>query len=105
MVNEPNGDTTGSDVEWTPVTFPEGVTRQGLAAFCLWEQEFGFTREDVEMHRYEADMHREALLAGTESADAEVKKELHSRLHDWHVSMADRLESLLPTEEDPEEGK
>ncbi len=63
--------------------------RKRFAAACLHEQLFGFTREDVENHRG-----RSAHLHVT-GIDCEDKL----RMADWHDSMADRIEALLPPEE------
>lgn len=56
-----------------------------LAALCLHEQEFGFTRTDVTMHREAAQRcFTDGQTVGPGS------------LEHWHNSMADRIEALLP---------
>ena len=61
-------------------TEPEDVSRHGLAALCLHEQEFGFTREDVELIRTVA---------------------WRVPFAPWNdvLNIADRIEALLPPEE------
>jgi hypothetical protein len=78
---KPNGDEA-----WRPVTLPQGVSRQGLAAFCLWEQEFGFTRNDV------AGL-RELMNLADGLAD---NYEVTGRAALWLKALADRIEALLP---------
>lgn len=73
---------------------PNGVpvlawNRHKTAARCLYGQPFGFTRSDVENHRMMAD-HADAKGAITHAA-ARITA-------DWHRSMADRIEALLPPE-------
>jgi hypothetical protein len=53
-----------------------------LAALCLHGQPFGFTREDVEMLRYSAENTRDNYAAQD------------------YLSLADRLEALLPPKDD-----
>ena len=58
-----------------------------LAAFCLHGQPFGFTREDAACHRgYASALRKEG---GPTSA-----------IESWHASMADRIEALLPPDEE-----
>ena len=84
---------------WTP------ETRHAAAAVCLHGQEYGFTREDVRRHRAMAGGARETLekhknpptsgaacLAWQRAIDHG-----HERI-EWHESMADRIEALLPPE-------
>ncbi len=60
-----------------PLYFP---TKNGIAAVNLHEQEFGFTREDVDNIRWAGDIHGPWV------------KELRD--------LADRIEALLPREEE-----
>ena len=60
----------------------------GVAAYLLHGQPFGFTREDVVNHR-------EAAAACVTRGQTIGP----GSLHDWHASMADRIEALLPPEE------
>ena len=60
----------------------------GLAAYCLHDQSFGFTREDVEMHR------QAATIQGELNQFHDLA--LLERRSLWHTSMADRIEALLP---------
>ena len=59
-----------------------------LAAFCLHNQPFGFTREDAINHR-----------EGAKACVLQWQTIGPGSLHDWHESMADRIEALLPPEE------
>ena len=61
------------------------LTPYGLAALCLHGQPNGFTREDAENHR---------SCAGFLSKAAAYRV-----LAEWHHSMADRIEALLPPED------
>jgi hypothetical protein len=54
---------------------------RAVAALCLHDQPFGFTREDVARLRFEAQY--------------EVS-------HEWYTSLADRIEALLPPKSDDE---
>ena len=62
------------------VVLPEGITRIGLAAFCLHKQPFGFTREDVEVLT-------DAVGSVYSSMEGSAKL----------LSIADRIEALPPT--------
>jgi hypothetical protein len=66
----------------------KGDGHDGAAAMLLHGQPFGFTREDVVNHREAA----QACVARWQTIGP-------GSLHDWHRSMADRIEALLPTEE------
>ena len=73
-----------------PVPFgemPEGVSRQGLAAFCLYGQPFGFTRQDVVAIR-ETLEHQGCNCGENECS------------WPWQrlMLLADRIEALLPEE-------
>ena len=59
--------------------------RHGLAAICLYGQPFGFTREDVQMLRFLCDK------APYDEEDARLERAL--------LSLADRIEALLPPED------
>ena len=54
----------------------------GLGALCLHDQPNGFTREDAENHRTCASFLSKAAA--------------YRDLAEWHYSMADRIEALLP---------
>lgn len=79
----------GEDTEWRAVTLPEGITRQGLAAFCLYGQPFGFTREDVKVLKEVAEYETNLAYDDLRHADAWVAPML---------LLADRIEALLPPE-------
>ena len=66
--------------------------RHEVAAECLHEQPFGFTREDVEHHR------RLAGECGNSDGSSIVLFAQMEALSAWHLSMADRIEALLPPE-------
>ena len=90
-------------VEWAQDLPPKRLDqefRHGLAARCLHEQEFGFTREDVDRHRAtlpdtmpKHPSHHETILAYNTLVEW-----INSRVA-WRNSMADRLEVLLPPEQ------
>ena len=74
--------------------------RKAIAALCLHDQPFGFTREDVVRHRECAKRDREIFHVAGLSDDPEddyVEFEAAHRI-DWHESMVDRIEALLPPE-------
>ena len=82
---------------WSP---PPWASSHAIATYHLYEQPFGFTREDVQRHRdYAASLegslriHRMAPIKGSNGI-ARIESE-----RDWHVSIADRIEALLPPEE------
>lgn len=69
-----------------------GVT-QGAAALLLHDQPFGFTWEDVEHHK---------RLAGECGNSDGFSIDLLSQmeiLSAWHLSMADRIQALLPPQD------
>lgn len=72
-----------------------------MAACCLHGQEYGFTREDVKRHRNRAAYYRNwyqvAQPAGWDCTQEEM--DLRKAHGEWHDSMADRIEALLPPEE------
>ena len=81
------------------VTLPEGISRQGLAAYCLYGQEFGFTMEDVSDERETA---AELELYGRSCRGTVVDNDKASSLlarAQRHRDRADRIEALLPPEE------
>ena len=59
-----------------------------LAALCLHEQPFGFTQADATMHR---DAAHACITSGQTIGPGSM--------HEWHISMAERLEALLPPED------
>jgi len=65
-----------------------------LAAFCLHKQPFGFTKLDVDRHREQAEHRRRLKVEDSLYANA------HEEYATWHESMADRIEALLPPEND-----
>ena len=67
-----------------------GARMKQVAGACLYDQEYGFTWLDVFRHREQADYRRR--FAGTDPEWAPAHKEYA----DWHDSMADRIEELLP---------
>ncbi len=75
-----------------------------LAAMALHEQPFGFTREDAERHR------AYAQVKGDAAKQQRFKNHHLEEQAGWHKSMADRIEALLPPEENhgtaqsPDEG-
>lgn len=67
--------------------------KHGMAAHCLHDQPFGFTWEDVEHHR---------RLAGECGNSDGFSIDLLSQmeiLSAWHLSMADRIQALLPPQD------
>jgi len=81
---------------WAPISGDEeGETRHMTAALCLHEQPFGFTRLDAVNHRM---MAKAANRTARDFADG--KGLLAEREAAWHKSMADRIEALLPPEQD-----
>lgn len=79
---------------------PPGGIMHKVGAACLHKQPFGFTREDVARHRDKAvglqaslSLHRLGPVPGGNGV-AVIEAE-----RDWHESMADRIEALLPPEE------
>lgn len=66
-------------------------TRRGVAAFLLYTNEGGFTREDVKVLRKRADRQRKAACYYDYPLDAFTKA---ARTDD----LADRIEALLPPE-------
>lgn len=80
----------------------DGYTLQqsALAALCLHDQPSGFTREDVTRHRNRAKYYRENLAATVATWDfPQAERDSKRRHGEWHESMADRIEALLPPEE------
>ena len=76
-------------------TFDAPGDRHALAALCLHEQPFGFTREDVEVLRVAAPQHGEGCSATDlwpGPCDCGIEEGLLN-------SMADRIEALLPPDE------
>ncbi len=73
--------------------FVQNVERHAFAALCLHEQPFGFTRWDVRRHREQAGYRRRLMVEDPLYANA------HEEYADWHDSMADRIEALIPPEE------
>ena len=65
---------------------PENAPK--LVALLMYEQPFGFTREDATQHRESA----QACFTSGQTIGP-------GSMHDWHESMADRIEALLPPEE------
>lgn len=68
--------------------------RHGLAALCLHDQPFGFTREDVEIVRWAADEAEWSARRGPGQTQEEAEAEARARYED----LADRIEALLPPE-------
>ena len=68
-----------SDTVW------HGDARHALSAFCLHNQPFGFTREDVESLRIAAEEWEQAGDMG----------------HYWANGLANRIEALLPPKQNP----
>jgi len=68
----------------------EQCERHETAARALYGQPFGFTREDVEKLRGVAWVHDQvaAIAPGSGVEDC--------GLRDWAISLADRIEALLP---------
>jgi len=64
--------------------------RHGMAAACLYEQPFGFTHEDARAHRWQASTCRNKARGFPDGM------EMWTHDADWHESMADRIEALLP---------
>ena len=60
------------------------LTPHGLSALCLHGEAHGFTRQDVANHRTCARSLPHAAV--------------YRNLAEWHHSMADRIEALLPPE-------
>lgn len=98
---------TGDQVVIPEPLGAEGQVRHGLAALCLHDQPVGFTREDVTRHRAMASCVRDLLLTNSEPPSdsitgvvqwARATEHGEERI-DWHESMADRIEALLPPEE------
>ena len=79
--------------EWAPLVYGENMSDHSAAAVALHEQPFGFTRSDAFNHRTEAS----ALRRRAESD--KVARLAMLGVADWHESMADRIEALLPPEE------
>lgn len=84
---------------WIP---PEKVP--AVAALCLHGQPFGFTRFDSDRHRECAAGYDHALNAlrdyvagsGREAQAFASQEDEMRRNRQWHESMADRIEALLP---------
>jgi len=73
------------------------------AAMCLYGQPFGFTREDVRRHRNSAILLQEQLdRQGSKPTWDFPFDEIESAKFQmiWHISMANRIEALLPPEEE-----
>ena len=85
-----NGGRVGVTVKAYPLGGTTGDPRDlsALAALCLHGQHFGFTQEDVVNHREAAT----ACVALGQTIGP-------GSIHNWHASMADRIEALLPPEE------
>ena len=64
--------------------------RHAMAAACLYEKPFGFTKEDVDRHRWKAEQCRDRAKGFRDGT------EMWSHDAVWHDSMADRIEALLP---------
>lgn len=75
--------------EGESVNVPEGA-RHALAALALFDQPFGFTREDVRVLREAADRDDAELQAGNNARTDIDTVALRS--------LADRIEALLPSE-------
>ena len=83
----------------------------GKIAWMLHDQPYGFTREDVKRHRAGASHYRAEIKIHTfnfEQLDFtspshisahDLYIETYGELRDWHESMADRIEALLPPED------
>lgn len=61
-----------------------------VSAVYLARQPFGFTRLDVDRHREQEGTRRVQMVSDPNYRQA------HEELADWHRSMADRIEALLP---------
>lgn len=62
----------------------------GTVAALLFRQPFGFTWNDVDRHRTQAEWFREQMRAEPRWIDD------HRDDAEWHESMADRIAALLP---------
>lgn len=76
----------------------QGGSRHKTAALALHGQPFGFTWEDVDrLQGHLATLEKIVLIPGEDD-----EPEWHTRHRaniDWHRSLADRIESLLPPRE------
>ncbi len=70
-----------------------------MAALCLEGQPFGFTWEDVAQHRWSVNYWQVKINDPTTPLDETHRPvALYEKMRDWHKSMADRIEALLPPE-------
>ena len=87
-------------VEWAQDLPPKRLDqefRHGLAARCLHEQEFGFTREDVVDERQ---AYHDAVVLARHYQDIDMEEQrlaCRERAR-RHMERAERIEALLPPE-------